>query len=315
MKIVEELAKVKPKKETMFTIGVFDGVHLGHQSLLTHLRDKARQNGWLSGVITFTSHPEMVLVSQSQLPWLDDINNRINQIKKLGIDIVIALSFTPELRQLSAQEFVQLLKEHLRLRGLIIGPDFALGRDREGNPEQLRLLGQQMGFSVEMVPPLVINDEVVSSSLIRQLLAQGNMKKAAKLLGHLFRISGLVVPGDHRGRELGFPTANLELRTDQASPGDGVYVTISYIDDKPLPSITNIGVRPTFGGGKRLVETYIIDHKAQLPGKRLSVEFVDKLRNERRFGSAEELKAQIGKDVEQAKAVLREIIPFQKMRQ
>ena len=304
MEIVQELARIKPKKETVFTIGVFDGIHLGHQSLLTFLRDKARQNGWLSGVITFKSHPESVLGSTNQLPWLDDIDNRIKRIRNLGIDIVIALSFTPELRQLSADEFVRLLKEHVKLRGLLIGPDFALGKNRQGSAEQLRLLGQRLDFSVEVVPPLVIDGDVVSSSLIRQVLAGGDIAKATKLLGRYFSIGGLVVTGDQRGRELGFPTANLQVKSDQASPSDGVYVTLAYTDSKPLPSVTNIGVRPTFGGGQRLIETYLIDHRAQLPGKKLRIEFVEKLRDEQRFSSAEELKAQIARDVAQAKQIL-----------
>jgi len=304
MEIVQELARIKPKKETVFTIGVFDGIHLGHQSLLTFLRDKARQNGWLSGVITFKSHPESVLGSTNQLPWLDDIDNRIKRIKNLGIDIIVALSFTPELRQLSADEFVRLLKEHVKLRGLLIGPDFALGKNRQGSAEQLRLLGQRLDFSVEVVPPLVIDGDVVSSSLIRQVLAGGDIAKATKLLGRYFSIGGLVVTGDQRGRELGFPTANLQVKSDQASPSDGVYVTLAYTDSKPLPSVTNIGVRPTFGGGQRLIETYLIDHRAQLPGKKLRIEFVEKLRDEQRFISAEELKAQIARDVAQAKQIL-----------
>ena len=304
MEIVQELARIKPKKETVYTIGVFDGIHLGHQSLLTFLRDKARQNGWLSGVITFKSHPESVLGSTNQLPWLDDIDNRIKRIKNLGIDIIVALSFTPELRQLSADEFVRLLKEHVKLRGLLIGPDFALGKNRQGSAEQLRLLGQRLDFSVEVVPPLVIDGDVVSSSLIRQVLAGGDIAKATKLLGRYFSIGGLVVTGDQRGRELGFPTANLQVKSDQASPSDGVYVTLAYTDSKPLPSVTNIGVRPTFGGGQRLIETYLIDHRAQLPGKKLRIEFVEKLRDEQRFISAEELKAQIARDVAQAKQIL-----------
>ncbi len=310
MNIAEELSNIKPQKETLFTVGVFDGVHIGHQHLLTYLRDKARKNGWLSGVMTFKSHPETVLNSSRQLPWLDDLDNRINQIKSLGIDIVVVLSFTSELRQLSAREFLRLLKDYLKIRGLIIGPDFALGKNRQGNAEQLGLLGREMGFSVEVVLPLVVDGEVVSSSLIRQALAQGDIKKATKLLGRAFSISGMVIPGDQRGRTLGFPTANMELEPDQASPGDGVYVTFAYTNNEPLPSVTNIGVRPTFGGGKRLIETYIIvGHEAQLSGQMFRVEFIDKLRDEKRFNSAEELKTQISKDVEQSRLV------FSKLRQ
>jgi riboflavin kinase/FMN adenylyltransferase len=304
MQILEELKKVNPQQETMFTIGVFDGVHRGHQSLLTYLKKKAHQNGYLSGVITFISHPETVLGSQNQLPWLDSLESRIELIKNLGIEIVSALDFTTELRQLSAPDFLQLLTKYLRLRGLIVGPDFALGKNREGNVEHLRLLGKQMGFDVEVVPPLIVNGEVVSSSLIRQILTQGDMKKAANLLGRPFKIRGLVVPGDHRGRTLGFPTANIAIKPDQASPGDGVYITIAYTDSQPLPSVTNIGIRPTFGGGNRMVETYIIDHKADLSGKTISVAFIDKLRDEKCFASAEELINQINRDVEQAKKAL-----------
>lgn len=309
MSIAEELATIKPQKETLFTIGVFDGVHIGHRHLLAHLRDKARKNGWLSGVITFKSHPETVLAAKSQVPWLDDLDNRINQIKSLEIDMVIALSFTSELKLLSARKFMQLLKDYLKIRGLIIGPDFALGKDRQGNAELLGLLGQKMGFSVEVVPPLVVDGEVVSSSLIRQALAQGDMKKVAKLQGRAFSLSGKVVTGDQRGRTLGFPTANLEIKPDQASPGDGVYVTLAYTNNKPLPSVTNIGVRPTFGGGKRLIETYIIDYEAELAGQKFRVEFIDKLRGEKQFNSTEELKAQISKDVEQARVILSKVIP------
>ncbi|MFC1905307.1 bifunctional riboflavin kinase/FAD synthetase [Chloroflexota bacterium] len=306
---IKELAKIKPQQETVLTIGVFDGVHLGHQRLLTHLKDKAIRHGWSSGVITFTSHPETVLNANKQLPWIDSIEDRVSQIKNLGIDIVVALSFTPKLGQLGATEFIQSLKKHLKLRELIIGPDFALGKNRLGNAEQLSLLGQQMGFSIEIMPPLIIDGEVVSSSLIRHVLSQGNINKTSKLLGRFFRINGLVIPGDGRGRTLGFPTANLELRPDQASPGDGVYVTLAYTDTKPLPSVTNIGFRPTFGGDKRLIETYIIDHDTPLSGKNLSIEFIDKLRDERRFESADKLKAQISKDVEQAKPILVKLIP------
>lgn len=312
MGIVDDLAIIKPQRETLLTVGVFDGVHIGHQHLLMRLRDNALKSGWLSGVLTFKSHPETVLNSQKQLPWLDDLDSRINQIKRLGIDIVLALNFTSELRKLSAQEFIKLLSDYLKMRGLIVGPDFALGKDRRGNPEQLGLLGQKMGFSVELIAPLVVNGEVVSSSLIRQVLAQGDIKKATKLLGRAFGISGMVVSGDQRGRILGFPTANLEIKPDQASPADGVYVTIAYTNNEPLPSVTNIGVRPTFGGGRRLIETYILDQQLQLSGKMFRVEFIDKLRDEKRFDSMEELKAQIGKDVEQAKVILRRLMSERK---
>jgi riboflavin kinase/FMN adenylyltransferase len=304
VQIEEELARVKPQKETLVTIGVFDGIHLGHQRLLTHLRDEARRKNWLSGVVTFKSHPKAVLSSENKLLWLSDLETRISLLRGLGIDVIVVLPFTSELSRLTARRFVQLLKEHLKMRGLIIGPDFALGKDREGDAEKLRLLGQEIGFSVEVIPPVVLDGQVVSSSAIRQALAQGDMKKAEKLFGRLFGLNGQVVSGDRRGRGLGFPTANLKLKPEQALPSDGVYATIAHVGHGLMPSVTSIGVRPTFGGGKRLVETYIIDYEGELLGQRLTIDLVDKLRDEKRFDAVEELKAQMGRDVEQARQIL-----------
>jgi riboflavin kinase/FMN adenylyltransferase len=306
VQIEKELAKVKPQKETLLTIGVFDGIHLGHQRLLTHLRDEARKKNWLSSVVTFKSHPKAVLSPENKLLWLSDMETRISLIRNLGIDVIVVLPFTSELARLTARRFVQLLKEYLKMRGLIIGPDFALGKDREGDAEKLRLLGQEMDFSVEVIPPVVIDGQVVSSSAIRQALAQGDMKKAEKLFGRLFSLNGVVVSGDGRGRALGFPTANLELKPEQALPSDGVYATIAHVGRELMPSVTSVGVRPTFGGGKRLVETYVIDYEGELLGQRLTLDLVDKLRDEKRFDTVEELKSQMGRDVEQAKQILSE---------
>lgn len=304
MQIEEELAKVIPQKETLLTIGVFDGVHLGHQHLLTHLRNEAQKRDWLSAVVTFRSHPQMVLSPGSKLLWLSDLETRISLLRGLGIDMIVALPFTPELAQLTAREFVQLLKDYLKMRRLIIGPDFALGRNRQGDADRLRLLGQEMGFSIEVVPPVVLDGEVISSSAVRHALAQGNMERVEKLFGRPFSLSGQVVPGDKRGRVLGFPTANLDIKPEQALPSDGVYVTVARIDHELLPSVTNIGIRPTFGGGKRMVETYLLDYEGELHEQRLRIDLVDKLRDEKHFDNAEELKAQIRKDIEQAKAIL-----------
>ena len=304
MQFKQELAIVKPAKETLLTIGVFDGVHLGHQRLLAHLRDEAKKRGWLSAVITFKSHPQVVLSHAKGLKWLSDVDTRATLIRGLGIDIVVPLTFTPELAQLSAREFLQLLKDYLKMRGLVIGPDFALGRNRQGNADQLRLLGQEMDFSVEVMPAFVLNGEVVSSSAIRQALAQGKTGKVGKLLGRPFSLTGQVVSGDKRGRVLGFPTANLDIKPEQALPSDGVYVTIAYVNHKLLPSVTNIGTRPTFGGGKRTVETCLLDYEGQLLEQKLTIDLVDRLRDEKKFDTSEELKAQIGRDIAQARVIL-----------
>jgi riboflavin kinase/FMN adenylyltransferase len=305
VQVEEHLARVKPQQDTMLSVGVFDGVHIGHQKLLTHLRDEAQSRNRLSGVITFKSHPEVVL-GENKLFWLNDLETRISLIRNLGIDIVLALPFSPELARLTAREFVQLLTKQLRMRGLVVGPDFALGKNREGDASRLRGLGEEMDFSVEVIPVVVIDGLVVSSSSIRQALAAGDMKKVEKMIGRLFSLSGKVVSGDRRGRTLGFPTANLDIKPEQALPGDGVYATITYTDHDYLPSVTNIGVRPTFGGTKRLVETYILDFKGDLLGHKLTVDLVDRLRKEERYDTVAELKVQMIKDVEQARRILKE---------
>ena len=304
MRIEEELAKVKPQKETLLTVGVFDGVHLGHQRLLTHLRNEAQQRDLLTGVVTFKSHPQKVLSPGRKLLWLSNLETRTNLLRSFGIDVIVTLPFTPQLAELTAREFVQLLKDYLKMRGLVVGPDFALGKNREGSADQLRLLGQEMGFIVEVVPPVVLDGEVISSSAVRLALAQGDMETVEKLFGRPFSLSGQVVTGDRRGRVLGFPTANLDVEPEQALPSDGVYVTAAHINHESLPSVTNIGVRPTFGGGKHLVETYLLDYEGQLHQQRLRIDLLDKLRDEKHFDTAEELKAQIRKDVEQARAIL-----------
>lgn len=304
MRIEEELAKVKPQKETLLTVGVFDGVHLGHQRLLTHLRNEAQQRDLLTGVVTFKSHPQKVLSRGSKLLWLSNLETRTNLLRSFGIDVIVTLPFTPQLAELTAREFVHLLKDYLKMRGLVVGPDFALGKNREGGADQLRLLGQEMGFIVEVVPPVVVDGQVISSSAVRVALAQGDMETVEKLFGRPFSLTGQVVTGDRRGRILGFPTANLDVEPEQALPSDGVYVTVAHIDHESLPSVTNIGVRPTFGGGKRLVEAYLLDYEGELREQKLRIDLLDKLRDEKHFDTAEELKAQIRKDVEQARAIL-----------
>jgi len=290
----------------LLTVGVFDGVHIGHQRLLTYLRDEARRKGWLSGVVTFSSHPEVVLSTGNELLWLNDLETRVGLLRGLGIDVAVTLPFSSELAQLSAREFVQLLKDHMKMRGLIVGPDFAMGRGREGDAENLRLLGEEMGFSVELIPAAVIDGQVVSSSAIRQALTQGDMKSVEKLTGRPFSLSGQVVSGDGRGRTLGFPTANLAMRPEQALPSDGVYATIAHVDHRSMPSVTNIGVRPTFEGSKHLVETYIFDYEGDLLGQKFTIDLLDKIRDEKHFDTVEELKAQISRDVEQARRILNE---------
>jgi riboflavin kinase/FMN adenylyltransferase len=304
MEIEQELASITPQGETLLTIGVFDGVHAGHRYLLEKLQQRAAEKNLLNGVVTFRPHPQSVLHPHNQLPWLTSLENRVGTFHELGVNIVAVLTFTPKVAQLSAQEFISLVKKYLKMRGLMVGPDFALGQGREGNINMLRTLGRKMKFSVKVIPPFTINGEVVSSTLIRQALIQGDMRKVERLMGHYFYLGGKVITSDKRGRVLGFPTANLDIKPQQALPGNGIYATIAQVDGKQFPSATNIGIRPTFGEGEKTVETHLIDYKGDLYGKDMRVEFVQKLRDEQRFPSSEELKAQIEKDVIEVEATL-----------
>jgi len=304
MGVEEELARLSPQKDTVLTIGVFDGVHLGHKYLVSQLKEQAQQWNLLSGVVTFRQHPQEALSPQTRLPCLTDLAQRINLLKSEGVEAVITLSFTPELARLSAREFIGLLKKYLRMRGLVIGPDFALGRNREGNAETLRALGQDMNFSATMIPPIIIDGEVVSSTAIRNALADGNMKRVNSLIGRFFSLHGRVITGAGRGTGLGFPTANLTVNPEQTLPPDGIYATWAYIDDKAFQSATNIGKRPTFGGIDRIVEVYVLDYHGDLYEHELRIDIVERLRDEKRFSSVAELKKQVVEDVKQSRAML-----------
>jgi riboflavin kinase/FMN adenylyltransferase len=305
MSIDKELADINPSTGALLTIGVFDGVHLGHQRLLKELRDKASDMGLATAVITFKAHPLSILTSGKPVKWLGELNERIKLIKEQGIDTVIALSFTKEVKDLSASDFIHKLHEHFNLKGLIVGPDFALGKGREGNIKRLKELGSKIGYFVEVMPPFIIGDEVVRSSRIRKLVAEGDVAKAGRFLGRPFVIRGKVITGDGRGRTLGFPTVNLDLDPDMAIPKDGVYATITRVDDWSMPSVTNIGTRPTFGVGKRTKETHILNFNGNLVGEMIEVSFIDRLRDETKFSSEEELKEQINIDINEAENIFR----------
>lgn len=306
VQLVSELSAFTPERETLLTIGVFDGVHLGHRHLIGKLTQRADEGNFLSGVVTFNSNPKAVLSPRTKLARLTTLEERATLLKSLGVDLVVPLTFTTEVAALSAREFVLYLKRYLKMRGLVIGPNFALGRGREGNTAALESLGQELGFTVEVVKPLVGEGSLVSSTAVREALARGDMKTTTKLLGRYFSLSGPVVGGAERGHHiLGFPTANIQLDPEQALPEDGVYATLARVGDKVHQSVTNIGVKPTFGKGERTVEVHILGFTGDLYGQKIAIELVERLRAEMKFAVPEELSAQIKKDVEQAKTILK----------
>jgi riboflavin kinase/FMN adenylyltransferase len=304
MSLDEELLRLDPGRGITLTIGVFDGVHLGHRHLIAELKAQAEQQGTRSGIITFRQHPLSVLMPQTTTPCLTILEAKLDLLRAEGVDEVITLSFTRELADLDARQFVVRLQDRLGMQGLVIGPDFALGRDREGSVASLRALGQEMGFPVSSVPPLIIDGDVVSSTAIRNALAAGDIERAGKMLGRSFGLSGRVIHGDGRGATLGIPTANIETVPEQALPVDGVYATLTRINGRALPSVTNIGKNPTFGGDHRSVEVHILDYIGDLYDRQIAVEFIHRLRGERQFASAEELKKQIAEDIRQGRKIL-----------
>jgi riboflavin kinase/FMN adenylyltransferase len=300
----EELASFSPKKDTLLTIGVFDGVHRGHQRLIAELIKQAVRKNWLAGVITFRQHPEDILTPGKTLPFLTDIETRIKLLRNEGVNFIVPLSFTARLAELGACQFISLLQKHLKMRGLVIGPDFALGKRRTGDINTLKKLSTGMGFSLTIVPPLKINGEIVSSTTIRKAMADGDMKKVRELTGHYFSLYGRVVAGAGRGESLGFPTANLDVNSGQALPPDGVYTGLARVNGKVYQSMTNIGKNPTFGNSKRTIETFLLDYRGDLYGRELSVEFVARLRDEKKFNNAGDLKKQLAEDVERGRIIL-----------
>ena len=293
------------ENSTSATIGNFDGVHVGHKKILSAVKEEAKQQGISSCVITFHPHPQKVL-QNIDIPLLVPIKERLKLLEKEGVDVVACYTFTKDIAKISAQDFVtDILIGKLNLKHLIVGPDFSFGRKREGNLDLLNKMGKEYGFDTEVVGTALIDGEIVSSTSIRNLLREGNVVKAGKFLGYNFYIEGQVKEGERRGRQIGFPTANLD--TDWAIlPKVGVYATVAHVDDRKIHSITNVGYRPTFGHNELLVETHIFDFNEEIYKKRIKIEFVDRVRDEQKFGGPQALVEQIKKDVERVKVILSE---------
>ncbi len=304
MSLEEKLSRLSPDGDMVLAVGVFDGVHLGHKYLISRLLEIAREHDLASGVVTFDPHPQKVLSPRTRLPFLTDLEQRKALLRNEGISAVIVLPFTRELARLSAAQFMGLLKNYLRLKKLVIGPDFTLGRDREGDADTLHVLGKDIGFTVTVVPPVRANGDIVSSTAIREALANGDLKRVHRLIGRPFSLHGKVVRGDSRGTKLDFPTANLCLHPEQALPAEGVYATWAYIGGHAYKSMTNIGRRPTFGGGRSGVEVYLLDYKGNLYGQELKIDIMERLRGEKQFDTAKALRSQIFEDIERGQSIL-----------
>jgi riboflavin kinase/FMN adenylyltransferase len=290
------------------SIGVFDGVHLGHRHLLGKLIASAKADGYVSGVVTFDRHPNEVLAPQKEMRYLTTLEDKLRLLGEVGLDFVVALPFTRKLAQTTARDFVQSLVQRLHLRELWTGPDFALGRGREGDRSYLSSLGEELGFRLHRLEPVTHLGKVISSNSIRALMREGSVSEAARLLGRFPYLRGKVVSGARRGQRLGFPTANLEMGEKLLLPANGVYAVRAFWDKANHAGVVNIGQRPTFEeNSERVLEAHILDFSGDLYGKELRVEFIERLRPELRFESSEALIAQMTTDAAQARRVIEQL--------
>lgn len=306
----EELRRAALGRPTALTIGIFDGVHRGHQAVVREVIARARAHDLAAGAITFHPHPREVLRRDLTIEYVTSLEDRLALLLETGLDTVATVSFTSEFAQTEAGDFVRMLVEELNLKRLIIGEDFALGRQRGGDPETLAQLGQELGFEVDVIDLVPDNGEQaekISSSEIRAALNEGAVERVAALLGRRFSVHGPVVLGFERGRTIGFPTANVAVGADRAIPGPGVYATLAHLPEGLRPSVTNIGVRPTFeDGGGLSIECHIFDFESDIYDTDLRVEFVQRLRGERKFEGVEQLTEQIARDCDAARRLLAE---------
>jgi len=303
MNFRQRLASAAPSKETVVTIGVFDGVHKGHRHLLRQVVEQAGDR-YIPTVVTFSNRPVTVLRPGTEPSYLTTLDQRIDLIKQQGIELVICLEFALELAEVPAADFAKLLAGSLKMKGLVLGPDSALGKDRQGDLAFMRKQGEELGFWASSVDSVEIVGQPVKSRRIRDAVASGNMAVCPELLGRNHLLSGTVVAGDQRGRTLGFPTANLDVDPQLLLPGDGIYATWAIIDGKRHQAATSIGIRPTFDLTQRLVEVFIMDFSEDLYGKTVGVEFITKVRDQEKFDGLDALIKQINQDVDDCRQVL-----------
>jgi len=287
------------------TIGVFDGVHRGHQEIIQLLVAGARQAGAPAVVLTFHPHPAEVLGRQ-EVPCLTTPEERAELLVSLGVDVVITETFTRSLAETRAADFMKYLKKRLGVRHLLVGYDFALGHNREGDYYRLSALGKDLDYEVRALPAVSTEKGIISSSYIRQRLMAGRVGEAAEALGHFYAVSGPVVHGDGRGKRINIPTANIAFPERKVVPANGVYACWAWVGDERHSAVTNIGVRPTFTPDQETpnIETHLLDFSEELYDREIKLEFVARLRDEMKFSSVGLLIAQIQEDILEARSLL-----------
>jgi len=305
MDIIRDLESLeKPLKNPILTIGNFDGVHKGHLNLFNKAIERALVIDGVSAVMTFDPHPVKVMKPGNGPPLITPIEQKLRLIKEAGIEVIFCLPFTTEFANQEAQEFVKMiLVEKIGIKELVVGYDYTFGHNRQGDTNLLQEMGEELGFRVHVVKPVYIENTLVSSTSIRRYVQEGNLAKAKMLLGRNYQVSGTVIKGQNRGgRLLGFPTANLQI-VDELIPKGGVYAVTVTLNGETYFGVSNIGYNPTFGNNALSIETHLLDFSGDLLGRIIKINFIMRLRDEKKFSGVEELIAQINLDIKQAKAI------------
>lgn len=304
MQHLYQLDDVRLERPSVVTIGVFDGIHRGHQALIRQLVSDAHAAGRLAVAITFFPHPDILLRGLKGRYYLHTPQEKAELLGELGIDTVLTLAFNDDLRHVRAADFVDSLVDRLRLASLWVGADFALGYQREGNVDFLRAQGAAKGFEVDVIDLVLVDGEVISSTAIRQALEAGQVEQAAAWLGRGYTVTGEVIHGEKRGRSIGIPTANVSVWSEKVIPANGVYAGWATVGGERYMAMTNIGVRPTFDGQGVTVEAHLLDFNRDIYGQTMTVSFETRLREEKRFNGIEQLIAQIYADIDAGRAYL-----------
>lgn len=305
MEVISSLAGLAGRfAKTAVALGTFDGVHAGHQRIIRQAVDLARDSQATSVVFTFSNHPLSVIAPDRCPPLIVSQEYKSRLIAGLGVDVLLSIPFTADFLRLTPGQFIGLLVESLRPVFLVVGDNYNFGHRGAGNADTLREAGRDLGFAVIIPPTVVVDGQPVSSTLIRQHILAGRVEEAARLLGRPFRLSGLVVAGDGRGRTLGFPTANLEATEGQVIPADGVYAVLVEVDGRQYQGVANIGTNPTFNGLSHRTEVHVLGFDGDLYFRTILVDFIARLRGEESFAGAAQLRDQINRDVAAARAIL-----------
>lgn len=306
MKIFHGTENANIAKPTVLTLGVFDGLHLGHQQIMRKVVERANAVDAVATAITFDPHPRTVLHPESAPPLLQTLDQRLANLEILGIEQAIVIPFTREFADNPAEAFLaDIIHDRLQAKEVYLGKGFAFGKDRGGNIELLKALSEKLGFFADEVDEVGLRGQRISSSIIRKLLSDGRVNLARRMLGRPYGVEGVIIRGNQRGRTIGFPTANLKPQ-NRVIPKFGVYATATLIDGTWRKSITNIGVRPTFeSDADPSIETYVFDFDGDLYGAALRVRFLHRIRDERKFNGIDELKAQISRDSDHARNYFR----------